>query len=157
MAKKGIRPDVAVIPQMVFRVCLSVSTDKKTIFCKNVKCLNSFSLELSLSFRNFVATKIYEHGQLRIPQCPAPRRHPGGQHRPPESLRFTANHLQRLGFPRERCRARDSEDRHDLNNNPVRFQFTNGSVTKRQEICEMRPRPALHGMPKGGQVMLQFK
>ena len=46
---------------------------------------------------------------------------------------------------------------YDLNNNPVRIQFTNGSVTKRQEICEMRPRPALHGMPKGGQVMLQFK
>ena len=39
----------------------------------------------------------------------------------------------------------------------VRIQFTNGSVTKRQEICEMRPRPALHGMPKGGQVVLQFK
>ena len=46
---------------------------------------------------------------------------------------------------------------YDLNNNPVRIQFTNGSVTKRQEICEMRPRPALHGMPKGGQVVLQFK
>ena len=66
-------------------------------------------------------------------------------------------HLQRLGLPRELRRARYGEDRHDLNNNPVRFQFTNGSVTKRQEICEMRPRPALHGMPKGGQVVLQFK
>ena len=46
---------------------------------------------------------------------------------------------------------------YDLGNHPVRIQFTNGSVTKRQEICEMRPRPALHGMPKGGQVVLQFK
>ncbi len=39
---------------------------------------------------------------------------------------------------------------YDLNNNPVRIQITNGSVTKRQEICEMRPRPARHGMSKEG-------
>ena len=28
---------------------------------------------------------------------------------------------------------------YDQLNNPVRIQFTNGSVTQRQEICEVRP------------------